>query len=133
MQPGVQIIVQDLPSVIEAGQKLYGDLISFQPHDFFEAQPVASARIYYLRYIAHDWPDEICRSILRHLVTAMDPQSKLLIFDMIWKEDSYWARGKDDQDLIDGCEFDWKHSNGTRNMHMMNLMGKSHKTTLILL
>ena len=38
------------------------------------------ARVYYLRYILHDWNDAICLTILEHIRAAMDPSySKILI------------------------------------------------------
>lgn len=38
------------------------------------------ARVYYLRYILHDWNDTLCRTILEHIRAAMDPSySKVLI------------------------------------------------------
>ena len=38
------------------------------------------ARVYYLRYILHDWNDTICLTILEHIRAAMDPSySKILI------------------------------------------------------
>ena len=41
---------------------------------------VTAARVYYLRYILHDWNDTLCRTILEHIRAAMDPSySKVLI------------------------------------------------------
>ena len=40
----------------------------------------AEARVYYLRYILHDWNDTICHTILENIRVAMDPSySKILI------------------------------------------------------
>ena len=42
------------------------------------------ARAYFLKYVLHDWPDDRCRQILAHLITAMQPgYSKLLINEAV--------------------------------------------------
>ena len=42
------------------------------------------ARVYYLRSILHDWPDDKCKLILKHLASAMKPgYSKILINELI--------------------------------------------------
>ena len=42
------------------------------------------ARAYYLKYVLHDWPDDRCKEILQHLVTAMEPgYSRLLINEAV--------------------------------------------------
>ncbi|OOF97174.1 hypothetical protein ASPCADRAFT_45906 [Aspergillus carbonarius ITEM 5010] len=76
--PG-RLVVQDLPEVIETVKELH---VSIDPmaHDFFTEQPVKGARVYYLHSVLHDWPDDMCHSILSNLASAMRPgYSKLLI------------------------------------------------------
>jgi hypothetical protein len=42
------------------------------------------AKAYYFRMIIHDWPDEMCLTILRHTAAAMKPgHSKILINDIV--------------------------------------------------
>jgi demethylsterigmatocystin 6-O-methyltransferase len=41
------------------------------------------ARIYYLRNILHDYPNEKCISILQNVAAAMDEQSLIFIDEMI--------------------------------------------------
>lgn len=54
------------------------------PHDFFTEQPIKGARAYYMHSVMHDWPDDICRSILRRIAEAMKPgYSKILINDSL--------------------------------------------------
>ncbi|KAH7015700.1 S-adenosyl-L-methionine-dependent methyltransferase [Ilyonectria destructans] len=85
--PG-QLVLQDLPSVIEQAQKS-NDLplsITAVAHDFFEPQPITycGARAYFMRLILHDWPDAKCAVILSHLREAMVPgYSKLLINEAV--------------------------------------------------
>ena len=42
-----------------------------------------NAAVYYLRMIMHDWSDNYCVTILKHLREAASPDSKLLIVDDI--------------------------------------------------
>ena len=80
--PG-KLILQDLPPTI-ANIKSLSPAILRQPHDFFTAQPVKGARAYYLRNIFHNWPDDKCVLIMKHIAAAMEPgYSKLLIFEWI--------------------------------------------------
>ncbi|KAJ4292103.1 hypothetical protein N0V88_005730 [Collariella sp. IMI 366227] len=62
--------------------------ISFEPHSFFEPQPHASreATVYFLRNIMHNWPDHDCRRILKPLVEAMGPDSRIVICDIVLPE-----------------------------------------------
>ncbi|KAB5522978.1 O-methyltransferase [Coniochaeta sp. 2T2.1] len=78
--PG-RLILQDLPIVI--GQIKPGSLearIEPMGYDFHTEQPVKHARAYYMHSVLHDWPDEVCASILGRVTAAMKPgYSKLLI------------------------------------------------------
>ncbi|KAB5581298.1 S-adenosyl-L-methionine-dependent methyltransferase [Coniochaeta sp. 2T2.1] len=78
--PG-RIILQDLPIVI--GQIKPGSLearIEPMGYDFHTEQPIKHARAYYMHSVLHDWPDEVCASILGQVTGAMKPgYSKLLI------------------------------------------------------
>jgi hypothetical protein len=81
-----RLILQELPEVVAAAQGLGvdNDGIELQTHDFFTPQPVKGARAYFMRSVLHDWPDEQCRVILRHLKDAMEPgYSRILINDCV--------------------------------------------------
>jgi hypothetical protein len=52
-------------------------------NDFFQAQPIKDADVFLLRMILHDYPDELCVKILRHLRSAAKPTTQLLIVDSI--------------------------------------------------
>ncbi|RHZ57240.1 O-methyltransferase xanE [Aspergillus thermomutatus] len=87
--PGLDFVVQDDVSMLEAGQaegipKAVKDRIEFMPHDFFNEQPVKGADVYLLRFILHDHPDSRCAKILSNIVDAMEPgKSRILIDDAI--------------------------------------------------
>jgi 6-hydroxytryprostatin B O-methyltransferase len=83
--------VQDLSSVVSGAEQQLasfsdGDLsgrIKFQPHNFFEPQPVVGADVYLLRMILHDWAFEDSVKILRNLILALKSGSKILIMDTV--------------------------------------------------
>ncbi|KAJ6021441.1 O-methyltransferase family 2 [Penicillium herquei] len=80
--PG-RLVLQDLPQVISAIESPPTG-VELTSHDFFTAQPIKGARAYFMHWILHDWPDEQCQSILRHIVDAMEPgYSKLIIHETI--------------------------------------------------
>ena len=75
----LNFIVQDLP--VNAGpfkalfdQDAVQDKVKFQAHDFFQAQPPHSVppKAYLLSRILHDWQDDDCVEILRHLLPTME-------------------------------------------------------------
>ncbi|KAI9655761.1 MAG: hypothetical protein M1821_005196 [Bathelium mastoideum] len=76
-----RIIVQDQPPVLEHAIKHPG--VETMPHDFLQPQSVKGAKIYYMRNIIHDWPDEKAVVILRNTIAAMAPDSVILIDDMV--------------------------------------------------
>lgn len=62
--PGLNFVVQDDESMLEAGQaegvpKAVKYRIEFMPHDFFNEQPVKGADVYLLRFILHDHSDRL--------------------------------------------------------------------------
>ncbi|KAJ5849885.1 hypothetical protein N7455_009741 [Penicillium solitum] len=85
--PTVQCIVQDRPEVIlQAEQALPANLqgrIRFQPHDFFQDQPVHGADVYLLRHVLHDWSNKYARKILQALIPALNPGAKVVLNDRI--------------------------------------------------
>lgn len=82
--PG-KLVLQDLKSVIgEVGSVSLDPRIEKQIHDFFSPQPIIGARMYYLHFIIHDWPDSDCIRIMERIRDAMTPgYSRLLINDAI--------------------------------------------------
>ncbi|RDW93600.1 uncharacterized protein DSM5745_00922 [Aspergillus mulundensis] len=78
-------IVQDRPNVIaNIIQPASETGIEPMAYDFFTPQPVKGARVYYMHWIIHDWPDEQARAILTNIAEAMEPgYSRLIINDRI--------------------------------------------------
>ncbi|CAG8881494.1 unnamed protein product [Penicillium salamii] len=76
-----QIIVQDQEVVVPHAIQQNG--VKAMAHDFFQPQPIQGARIYYMRRIIHDWPDEKAAEILKNTKAALGPDSVILIDDMV--------------------------------------------------
>ncbi|KAL4791443.1 S-adenosyl-L-methionine-dependent methyltransferase [Aspergillus venezuelensis] len=79
--PGTKgkFILEDMPHVIEQSiQGLDAEKIGF---DLFKPQPVKGARIYYMKFILHDWSDAQNLEILKHIREAMKPASSTLIIE----------------------------------------------------
>ncbi|RJE27369.1 O-methyltransferase [Aspergillus sclerotialis] len=80
------LVVEDLPHVIEDIQDL-DPSIERLTFDLFEKQPIEGARIYYIKFVLHDWSDSDCRKILSNLAPAMKKgYSKLIIEEMILED-----------------------------------------------
>lgn len=78
--PG-RIIVQDIPATLELAKPVEG--IEFMEQDFFELQAVKGAKFYYLRHILHDWQNDDCVRILKAMVPAMGPESRIIIDEVV--------------------------------------------------
>lgn len=84
-----QCVLQDSAPVIKYAEEQNKDLpigVKFQPHDFFQPNPIKGARAYYLRAIAHDLSDQNTIRVLKQIVPMMEKDSKILIADNIIPE-----------------------------------------------
>ncbi|KAI8632432.1 S-adenosyl-L-methionine-dependent methyltransferase [Xylariaceae sp. FL1651] len=74
-----------LPDLKETTDHVPPQLQGFEKteHNFFIPQTVKGARFYYLRNALHDWPDDKCIEILKHLVAAFGKDSQILIDEMV--------------------------------------------------
>lgn len=82
------IIVQDSLDIISQAQQqdLPPDIrerMDFQAHDFFQEQPVKEADVYLLRLVLHDWSDKYAVMIIRALIPALKPGSKVVVNDRV--------------------------------------------------
>lgn len=98
---GAKMVLQDFEQVLEGSDPVRISGVENMPHNFFDPQPVKSeyqicarlilslmwllpdAHVYYLRNVLHNHYDERSRIILRHIVDAMGPTSRVLIGEMI--------------------------------------------------
>lgn len=85
----LRCVVQDLPSnevhFRAALPEALEGRVTWQAHDFFQEQPTKGADVYLLRHVLHDWSDEYARKILRNLVPALGPKSRILVGEIIMR------------------------------------------------
>ncbi|KAL4254301.1 O-methyltransferase COMT-type [Pleurotus pulmonarius] len=89
--PQHKYVLHDLEGGIAAAQRHWAKewpeavengTVTLEVHSFFDPMPV-QADVYFMRAIIHDWPEDECRQILRHLNAAAKPTSKLVLFEMM--------------------------------------------------
>ncbi|KAK4152648.1 O-methyltransferase-domain-containing protein [Chaetomidium leptoderma] len=85
--------VQDFGHLAEESSLLLqkqgvSDRVRFSPHSFFDSQPETAkgAAVFFLRNIMHNWSDLYCRRILKPIVKAMGPNSRIVICDIVLPE-----------------------------------------------
>jgi hypothetical protein len=82
--PGLRGVVFDQPHVL-APVAVPADLdgrLELVGGDFFANAPTG-ADAYLLKHILHDWHDDACRTILRHIRAAMAPGGRVLILEQV--------------------------------------------------
>ena len=84
-RPRVKAILVEAPSVLDEARSYLSDIgvserVEFLPGDFM-TRGEAVADLYILKWILHDWSDEICRRILAAVKATMKPGSRLLIVE----------------------------------------------------
>ena len=85
--PSTRGILFDLPHVLKGSGEVLekagaAERVQLVEGSFFEFVP-PGADVYILSQILHDWDDERCASILRHCRTAMSPEARLLIAELV--------------------------------------------------
>ena len=82
--PRLRGVVFDQPHVLEP-VTVPADLdgrLKLVGGDFFASAP-AGADAYLLKHILHDWDDDACSTILRHIRSAMAPGGRVLILEQV--------------------------------------------------
>ncbi|MGO4670930.1 methyltransferase [Bosea sp. 2RAB26] len=73
-------VVADAPALLaERGVQAR---VAIEPGDFFETVP-AGGDAYVLSHVIHDWSEQQCLTILRHVRKAMQPDGRLLLVEMV--------------------------------------------------
>ncbi|GME33716.1 hypothetical protein COCVIDRAFT_35854 [Neofusicoccum parvum] len=75
------VLEENDAGALESAKSIEG--VEVLQHDFMKPQVVKGARVYYMRNILHDWPSEVCESILLHLKDALAPDSVILVDDLV--------------------------------------------------
>ncbi|KAL2852240.1 S-adenosyl-L-methionine-dependent methyltransferase [Aspergillus pseudodeflectus] len=81
-----RLVLQDVPAVIDGLSGPLGPNIDAISHSMFEPQPIKGARAYYMRTVLHDWPDKQCLEALGHIRDAMEPDSVLLVHEILYPD-----------------------------------------------
>ena len=78
-QPSVVALASQSPYVTAPAVAKRVELV---PGDFFESVPVG-ADAYLMKYVLHDWADELCVKILSNCRKAIAPGGRLLVVDTV--------------------------------------------------
>ncbi|MBC8107216.1 MAG: methyltransferase [Anaerolineae bacterium] len=84
-------VVRDAPPLIQS--RGLTDRITIQPGSFFDSVP-AGGDTYLLSHVIHDWNEEQCLTILGNCRRSMNPDSRLLIIEMVLPEGNAPHPGK---------------------------------------
>ena len=88
--PGLRGVLFDVEPVITGAKavlekEVVTDRVETVAGNFFESVP-SGADAYIMKYIIHDWDDELSNKILKNIARAMPCHAKLLIVEMIVPE-----------------------------------------------
>ncbi|TKX25778.1 O-methyltransferase-like protein 8 [Elsinoe australis] len=111
--PELTFEVQDLPETVEVGARNCPEELksrmTFKGHDFFKDQPAHNVTdnqsiAYFARFILHDWSDKYAQKILQPLASALRPQDKVILNEVVVPEPGELPRdlekGTHDRDLL---------------------------------
>jgi hypothetical protein len=87
----LQHVVRDAPAMIRA-RGLEGR-VTIEAGSFFERVP-PGADLYLLSHIIHDWTEAQCITILGHCRSAMEPDGRLLLIEMVLPSENTPHPGK---------------------------------------
>jgi hypothetical protein len=85
--PGMKGVVADIPGVAREARNMIRDRglsgrCTIEECDFFNRIPPGSDA-YLMSNILHDWPDDMCMTLLKNSHRAMAPKSRLLVVEMV--------------------------------------------------
>ena len=96
-------VVAEAPALLKA--KGVSDRVTIEAGDFFKTAP-AGGDAYVLSHIIHDWDEDQCLTILRHVRKVMNPAGRLLIAEMVLPEGDTPHPGK----MLDMAMLVWMSS-----------------------
>lgn len=89
--PHLRGILYDQPQVIDGARKMpyltapeLAGRIELKAGSFFDSVP-AGADAYLMKHILHDWSDDLCLKILRHIHAALPKDGRLLVAENVLK------------------------------------------------
>jgi len=98
--PKLKGVLFDRPQVLDQARsapyvndKKIAGRMELAPGDFFQSVP-AGADAYIMKYIIHDWDDDLCVKILENCRRAMAPNGRVLVVDAVIPpgNDPHWGK-----------------------------------------
>lgn len=74
----LNVVVQDTAPVVHGSKLALQGRVTSMPHDIFEAQPVC-ADVFLLRWVLHNWSDDLCVRILQAQVPALKKGARVIL------------------------------------------------------
>ena len=84
-------VTQDASALIQA--RALKDRVTVETGSFFDSVP-AGGDAYLLSHIIHDWSEDQCLTILKNCRSAMNPDGRVLLIEMVLPEDNTPHPGK---------------------------------------
>jgi hypothetical protein len=83
----LKFVVQDLAHVAAKGKDIlpleFKNRIEFMAQDFLDPQMLQGVDVFIIRWVLHNWSDKYCIQILRNLIPAMKPGTKVLLYEFV--------------------------------------------------
>ena len=98
--PKLKGVLFDMPQVLNqarnapyVGTREIAGRIELAGGDFFQSVP-AGADMYIMKYIIHDWTDDLCVKLLENCRRAMAPNGRVLVVDTVIPpgNDPHWGK-----------------------------------------
>jgi hypothetical protein len=95
--PGMKSTLYDLPQVVAGASggptEPVKNRVTITGGNMFESVP-PGADAYIMKYIIHDWPDDLCLKILKGCRNGVNPGGKLLVLDSVIPGPNEFHMGK---------------------------------------
>jgi len=75
-------VVFDLPQVLD-DVKERSENLEYVKGSFFDVDTIPEADVYFLKHILHDWSDDYCVIILKHLAAKLNKEGRVLVYDAV--------------------------------------------------